>query len=85
MSHPHTFQVMKPKPGTSTILHNPGIDYIKDRRVLDTLLVIQESQNLNARYIGISFSHPHTFPVMHPQSGTSSVVDNFRNQDIRDN
>ena len=44
LSHPHNFQLMKPKPGTSSVLHNPSIDDIMDRRVLYTLAVIPEGK-----------------------------------------
>ena len=32
--------MIEPKPGTSNVLHNPSINDIKDRRVLDSLAVI---------------------------------------------
>ena len=41
-------QVKEFKPGTSSVVYNPSIDGIKGRRVLDTLLAIQEGWNFKS-------------------------------------
>ena len=49
LSHPDTFQVMQPQSWTYGVLYNLRIHDIKDKRVLDTLLFIQEGWNFKLR------------------------------------
>ena len=77
-------QIIEPKPGTSSVLHNPSIDDKEDKSVLDTLLIIQEGWHFNPKYIGTSLSHPYTFQVMKSNTRIYSVLHNPKFDDIKD-
>ena len=70
--------IIEPEPEASSVLQNPSIDDIKDRRVL-----IDNFSHLR-RMKFPTLSHTHTFQVMQPKPGTSNVLYNPSIDDIKD-
>ena len=84
LNHICTVLAIKLQLGTSSLLYNSSSKAIKDMRVLNTLIFIQDSWNLNTRYIRILFSYSYAFLVMKPHSWTSRVLHNPDREDIKE-
>ena len=84
LNHLYTFLAIKLQSGTSSVLYNPSSKAKKDMMVLDTLLFIRDTWNLNTSYIRILFSYPCAFLAMKPHPWTSSVLYNPKNEDKKE-